>query len=169
METSAARPDEIDVADDAHVDWVRAQCDPALWHLAAMAALAYRGDPHGFLLWLVQQPQMDRATAGWIFFWAEGARYLRGETQFHLSKYASAKMFALFEALCLRSERVGFAESSLGLDEDFEPERRACLEVVAAGRVTEGVIVPHVLLNMPFPRPRADKRYVLDDGLILAL
>ena len=60
-------PEEIDMSEAGHVAWVKAQRDPALWHQAAMAALAYRGDDHGFLHWLLEQPEMDRATAGWIF------------------------------------------------------------------------------------------------------
>ena len=42
-------PEEIDLADAAHVAWVKSQRDPALWHQAAMAALAYRGDDYDFL------------------------------------------------------------------------------------------------------------------------
>src|SRR5262245_37995091 len=96
--------EEIDMTEAEHVAWVRAQRDPALWHQAAMAALAYRGDRHGFLHWLLEQPEMDRATAGWIFLWAEGSRYLRGKTDFPLNHISSEDMMALFRSLCARSE-----------------------------------------------------------------
>ena len=33
---------EIDMSEADHAAWVKAQRDPALWHQAAMAALAYR-------------------------------------------------------------------------------------------------------------------------------
>jgi hypothetical protein len=96
--------EELDMAEEAHVAWVRSQHDPALWHEAAQAALAYRGDRHGFRPWLLQQADMDRATAGWIFFWTEGSRYLRGETRFYCNHVTSDAMAELFRALCVRSE-----------------------------------------------------------------
>ena len=43
------------MAEADHAAWVKAQRDPALWHQAAMAALAYRGDHHGFLPWLLER------------------------------------------------------------------------------------------------------------------
>src|SRR5437868_8697268 len=104
---SEETPEEIDMAEAAGVAWVKAQRDPALWHEAAMAALAYRGDAHGFLDWLIAQPDMDRATAGWMFLWPEGSLYLRGETDFPLDHVSSAKMVALFRALCERSVAMG--------------------------------------------------------------
>jgi hypothetical protein len=104
--------------------WVKAQRDPALWHQAAMAALAYRGDPHGFLPWLLEQPEMDRATAGWIFLWAEGSRYLRGVTDFPLNHITSEAMMALFRSLCGRSESVGFPRDDLGLARISGPRAR---------------------------------------------
>ena len=101
--------DELDIAEADHAAWVKAQRDPALWHQAAMAVLAYRDDDHGFLPWLLQQPEMDRATAGWIFLWPEGSLYLRGETDFPLNHISSEGMVALFRALCERSESTGFS------------------------------------------------------------
>lgn len=162
-------PEEIDMAQAADVAWVRSQRDPGLWHLAAMAALAYRGDRHGFLLWLLLQPEMDRATAGWIFLWPEGSRYLRGETDFPLDHLSSGAMVALFAAVCARSEGAGFGNDALGLDADFEPERKACLEVVTGGRLAPGLVAPGAILAKPFALPQRGGRFMLDDGLILAL
>ena len=159
--------EEIDMAEAEHVAWVKAQRDPVLWHQAAMAALAYRGDRHGFLSWLLGRPEMDRATAGWIFLWAEGSRYLRGKTDFPLNHMSSEGMVALFRALCARSEGPGFARDDLGLDPDFEPERKACLDVVARNEVAAGIVVPRQIIARPFAPPKRDTRYTLDDGLIL--
>lgn len=159
--------DEIDMAEAADVARVKAARDPALWHEAAMAALAHRGDPHGFLPWLVEQPELDRATAGWIFLWAEGSRYLRGDTRFPFDHCADEAMVALFAALCARSERSGFGGDDIGLDRDFEAEREACLAVIAGGAVTAGITVPHAIIGTPFAPPRDNSRYTLDDGIIL--
>ena len=158
---------EIDVAEADHVAWVKTHRDPALWHQAAMAALAYRGDDHGFLHWLLEQPEMDRATAGWIFLWAEGSRYLRGEIDLPLNHMSSAEMVALFRALCVRSEGPGFSGHHLGLDQGFEPERKACLDVVARAQVAAGIIVPRQIIARPFAPPTREGRFTLDDGIIL--
>jgi hypothetical protein len=159
--------EEIDMAEAEHVAWVKTQRDPTLWHQAAMAALAYRGDDHGFLSWLLGQPEMDRATGGWIFLWAEGSRYLRGETQFPLNYITTEKMMELFRSLCGRSEGMGFSRDDLGLDPDFEPERKACLDVVARNEVAAGIIVPRQIISRPFAAPKRDARFTLDDGIIL--
>jgi hypothetical protein len=159
--------DEIDMSEADHVAWVRAQSDPALWHQAAMAALAYRGDDHGFLHWLLEQPTMDRSTAGWLFLWPEGSRYLRGEADFPLNHISSEKMVELFRALCARSERLGFTRDEIGLDQDFEPERKACLAIVARSQVAPGIIVPRQIIDRPFQPPKPS-HFMLDDGIILA-
>lgn len=160
-------PEELDMAEEKDVAWVQAQRDPALWHLATMAALAYRGDHYGFLNWVLQQPETDRATAGWIFLWAEGSRYLRGKTDFPLNHLRSEAMLDLFRAICDRSQRIGFTTDALGLDQDFEPERVSCLSVIENGEVAAGIVPPVALLTKPFDRPRSDKRFMLDDGIIL--
>jgi hypothetical protein len=159
--------DAIDMAEAAHVTWVKDQRDPALWHQAAMAALAYRGDEHGFVQWLLAQADMDRATAGWIFLWAEGSRYLRGITDFPLENISSEKMVEIFRSLCRRSESTGFNSDALGLDKDFEPERRACLDIAMRREVAAGIIVPNNIIARPFAAPQTDARFTLDDGLIL--
>lgn len=78
-------------------------------------------------------------------------------------------MIWIFRAVCERSEGVGFANDSIGLDPDFEPERLRPLDVVARGEVSAGLVVPRVLLERPFPRERPDKRFELDDGILLLL
>ena len=166
---SGKAPSEIDMAEAAHVAWVKSRRDPALWHEATMAALAYRGDDHGFLLWLVDQPEMDRATAGWIFLWPEGSRFLRGKTDFPLNHISSEKMVELFHALCARSEAVGFHRDGIGLDPDFEPERKTCVEIVARGEVAPGITAPTAIIARPFAPPAKNTRFMLDDGLILFL
>jgi len=159
---------EIDVSEEEHVAWIRSQPDASLWHQATMATLAYRSDPHDFIPWVLMQPELDRSTAGWLFLWPEGSRYLRGERNFPLN-ISSESMLAIFRAVCERSESVGFANDSIGLDPDFEPERLRALDVVARGEVSAGLVVPRVLLDRPFPPERRDKRFDLDDGLLLLL
>jgi hypothetical protein len=165
FDRETAPSEEIDVAEEAHVAWIRSQRDASLWHQATMAAVA-RSDPHDFIPWVLTQPELDRATAGWLFLWPEGSRYLRGERDFPLN-ISSERMLAIFRAVCERSESVGFANDFIGLDPDFEPERLRTLDVVARGEVSAGLIVPRVLLDRPFPPERPEKRFVLDDGLLL--
>ena len=76
-------------------------------------------------------------------------------------------MLAIFRAVCERSAGVGFANDSIGLDPDFEPERLRALDVVARGEVAAGLIVPRALLDRPFPPERPDTRFDLDDGLLM--
>ena len=165
LKTPASK--KIDIAGKKGAEKARAQRDPMLWHQAAMAALAYRGDKHGFVPWVLQQPELDRATAGWIFLWAEGSRFLRGETEYLLDHIASKKMVELFRAVCERSEGMGFANDALGLDPGFEEERQNCLEVIAEGQVAPGIVAPKALLARPFAPPREDDRFTLEDGIIL--
>lgn len=163
-------PEEIDMTKAEDVAWVQSQRDPALWHQAAMAVFAYVGDHHGFLPWLFRQPEMDRATAGWIFLWTEGSRYLRGDPggTFPLDYFSGDEVISLFEAVCERSERAGFSHDLLGLDQDFEPERQACLAVVAAGEVADGITVPSAIIGEPFKAPIPPGRYEIDDGLLVS-
>src|SRR6185503_15446707 len=162
FDRQTAPSEEIDVTEAEHVAWIRSQRDASLWHQAVMAALAYRSDPHGFVPWVLAQPELDRATAGWLFLWAEGSRYLSGERSFLLDHVSSEEMLAIFRAVCERSEGIGFASDSIGLDPDFEADRLRALDVVARGEVATGLIVPHALLDQPFPRERPDKRFALD-------
>lgn len=159
-------PEELDIIDADHVAWIKARRDPALWHEAAMAALAYRGDPHGFLPWLIRQPETDRATAGWIFLWAEGSRYLRGATDFDFNSGVEG-LLGLFGAICELSAGIGFSNDVLGLDGDFETERLKCLAVIENGELAPGIVAPAALLARPFDPPRDDDRFNLDDGLII--
>ena len=74
--------DELNMCDAEHVGWVKSQRDPELWHAAAIAIVNTVGDPHGFLVWLADQPETDRATAGYFFLGVFGVDYLRGQTDF---------------------------------------------------------------------------------------
>jgi hypothetical protein len=81
------------MTDARHDNWVRASNDPAIWHEAAIAVFLYLGDRHGFQPWLVRQPDIDRATAGWLFLSRRGSDYLaacvRGFTQrFTMMRFA---------------------------------------------------------------------------------
>lgn len=156
----------FDITDTDDVSRLKAQRDPALWHQAAMAALAYKGDPHGILPWLVQQPEMDRATAGWIFLWAEGSHYLRGATDFNFNS-GVRDVAALLRSICERSKGMGFSNDALGLDRDFEAERLKCLAVIENGEMAPGIVAPIALLARPFDPPRDDGRFTLDDGLVI--
>ena len=74
--------DELNMCDAEHVGWVKSQRDPELWHAAAVAIVNTVGDPHGSLVWLADQAETDRATAGYFFLGVFGADYLRGQTDF---------------------------------------------------------------------------------------
>ena len=158
---------KIDMASKKGVAKAQASRDPQLWHLATMAALAYRGDKHGFLDWVLQQPETDRATGGWIFLWAEGSRFLRGETEFAIEHVSSERMVKLLQSVCERSEGQGFAADALGLDQGFESERQKCLDVIAGGAVAPGIDPPMTILEKAFRPPEDDGRYTLEDGIIL--
>ena len=167
LKTPASK--KIDMASKNGVAKAQSSRDPMLWHQAAMAALAYRGDKHGFLHWALQQPETDRATAGWIFLWAEGSRFLRGETDFLLDHVPSKHLVELFRAVCERSERMGFANDALGLDPGFEEERLNCLAVIEEGELAPGIAAPMTLLARPFDPPREDDRFFVEGGIILTV
>ena len=158
--------DELNMRDPDHVEWVKSQRDPELWHAAAIAVVNYLGDPQGFLVWLADQPEMDRGTAGYFFFGAYGAAYLRGQTDFGGEGLSGHEWVGAMEAICRRAETIGFTNDSLGLHPGFETERQACLDVINRGQVAEGIAIPHALLNGPFP-PERKLQYFIEDGALL--
>ena len=167
MTDANALPDAIDMSSADGVAFVKAKNDPALWHEAAVATYSFVGDHHDFLPWLVQQPSMDRATAGWLLLSIEGSRFLRGETSRFYSRIPDDKVVNLLSALCERSERIGFQENCAGVEEGFEEERRACLGVIAKGQVAPGILAPHAIVNKPFIVARSTSAYLVDDGVLV--
>ena len=158
--------DELNMRDQGHVDWVKSQRDPELWHAAAIAALIYLGDPRGFLVWLMDQPETDRATAGYIFFGAQGSGYLRGQTDFLGEGLSGQEWLRAMQAICRRAAGVGFTNDSLGLHGGYEAVRQACLDLINRSEIADGIAIPHALLNAPFP-PEQKRRYFIEDGTVL--
>ena len=158
--------DDLNMRDPKHVDWVKSQRDPQLWHAATIAVVNYLGDPLGFLVWLADQPEIDRATAGYIFL-AYGADYLRGQTDFSGGEGLSGEEWLhASEAVCRRGATVGFTNDSLGLPPAAEAARQACLDLINRGQVAPGIAVPHAILDTPFP-PEQKLRYFVEDGSVL--
>jgi hypothetical protein len=158
--------DDMNMRNSEHVDWVKGQRDPELWHAAAIAVLNYLGDPNGFLVWLFDQPEVDRATAGYIFLGAGGSRYLSGETDFSGEGLSTDEWLATMRAICRRASTTGFANDALGLDAGFETERQACLELIKRGEVAAGIAIPHAILDASFP-PEQQLPYYVEDGTLL--
>ena len=158
--------EELNMCDAEHVGWVKSQRDPELWHAAAMAIVNTVGDPHGFLVWLADQPETDRATAGYFFLGAFGADYLRGQTDFLGEGLSEQQWLRAMKAMCHRAATTGFTNDSLGLHPGCEPTRQACLDLVKRGQVADGITVPHAILNTPFP-PEQKLRYFIEDGVVL--
>jgi hypothetical protein len=157
---------DLNMCDAEHVAWVKSQRDPELWHAAAICVLVYLGDPQRFLLWLIDQPEMDRATAGYVFLGREGQRYLQGQKEFYGEGLSGDDLRDVHEALCRRGATTGFTNDTIGLHPGFESDRRACLDLVARGAVAEGIPVPHAIIDTPFPAERKTA-YVVEDGTIL--
>jgi hypothetical protein len=158
--------DELNMCDAEHVAWVKSQRDPELWHAAAIAIVNTVGDPQGFLVWLADQPETDRATAGYFFLGVFGADYLRGQTDFRGEGLSGPEWRRAMEAMCRRAATAGFTNDSLGLPPGFDAPRQACLDVIARGQVADGIAVPHAILDAPFP-PERTLRYVVEDGAVL--
>ncbi|MGH0001688.1 hypothetical protein ACQU0X_16585 [Pseudovibrio ascidiaceicola] len=167
MTKLAEQPFELNLDQAEDVEWIMSQNDPALWHEAAVAALAYVGDKHGFLFWLIKQNRMDRATAAHLFFWLEGSEYLRGKISSFYAAIGDQEVVELLKKICERSETIGFEENNLGLLKSFENERQNCLTVVASGNVKSGVVVPTMLISEPFEPETESGDYFIDDGLLL--
>ena len=158
--------EELNMRNQEHVDWVKSQRDPELWHAAAIAIVNTVGDPHGFLVWLADQPETDRATAGYVFLGVFGADYLRGQTEFLGEGLSGDQWLRAMEAICRRAATVGFTNDSLGLHRGCEAVRQACLEVIDRGQVADGMSVPHAILDTPFPDERK-LQYFIEDGAVL--
>lgn len=169
MVDSKSLPTELEISDAADVEWVKSRNDPAIWHEAAIAALAYRGDKHDFLPWLIQQPTMDRATAGWLFFWLQGSEYLQGKKDSFWAKIHDPDVVALLKDLCERSERIAFIEDRIGLDGGFEKERQACLAVIRDGLVAPDIVVPNAIIAKAFAARSGPAPYEVHDGTLLSL
>ena len=157
---------ELNMCDAEHVGWVKSQRDPELWHAAAIAIVNTVGDPHGFLVWLADQPETDRATAGYFFLGVFGADYLRGQTDFLGEGLSGEQWLGAMEAMCRRAASVGFTNDSLGLHPGAESQRQACLDLINRGQVAGGIPIPHAILDTPFP-PEQKLRYFIDDGVVL--
>ena len=157
--------DELSTHDLEHIEWVKAQRDPELWHVFAMALVVF-GDPHGFLVWLFDQPEVDRATAGYVFFGVYGRDYLGGRTEFGGEGLADQQWLSTMEAVCRRAANAGFSNDTLGLHPGFEAEQNACLDLVNLGKVAEGIVIPHGILHTRFP-PEQKLRYFIEDGVVL--
>ena len=158
--------DELNMCDAEHVGWVKSQRDPELWHAASIAVVNYLGDPHGFLVWLADQPETDRATAGYFFLAAFGADYLRGQTDFFGEGFSGEQWLRAMEAMCRRAATTGFTNDSLGLDPGFAATQKECVDLIKRGEVADGIAVPHALLDAPFP-PVQKLRYTVEDGAVL--
>jgi hypothetical protein len=128
---------ELNMRDPEHVDWVKSRRDPELWHVAAIAVLIYLGDPRGFLVWLMDQPGTDRATAGYLFFGAQGSGYLRGQTDWLGEGLSDQEWLHALHAICRRAAGVGFTNDALGLHPGFEAERQVCLYFIEDGAVLD--------------------------------
>ncbi|WP_430401544.1 hypothetical protein [Hyphomonas sp.] len=169
MYQDADLPDEIDITKEADVAWLKAQADPAIWHEAAIAALAYVGDEHGFLTWLVQQPQMDRATAGWMLLWSPSREFLTGD---HASMFETGvsvpELIEILTALCERSDRIGFLNERLGLGHEYEEMRQACMTIIENGELDPRVRAPIAIVSKPFPAPQEDMPYSVHDGMLVS-
>jgi hypothetical protein len=158
--------DELNMRDPEHVEWVKSQRDPELWHVAAIAVLTSLGDPRGFLVWLFDQPEVDRATAGYVFLGAHGREYLRGKTDFNGEGLSGPEWLRAMEAICRRAAYAGFTNDALGLHPGFEADREACLNLVNKGMVADRIVVPHAILAAPFS-PEQKLRYFIEDGAVL--
>ena len=158
--------DELNMRDGEHVEWVKSQRDPELWHAATIAIVNHVGDPRGFLVWLADQPETDRATAGYVFFGVYGADYLRGKNEFHGEGLSEEERLRAMEAICRRATTVGFSNDSLGLHPGCEAERQKCLDLIERGEVADGIAIPRALLDTPFP-PEQKPQYFVEDGALL--
>lgn len=167
MTSIESMPDELNMGDIADVEFVKASNNPALWHEAAVACVAHLGDRHGFVPWLIHQPNMDRSTAGWIFLWLQGSNYLSGQRTDFYTRMSDHEVVSLQAALCDRSEKAGFSEDRIGLDSSFETARQACLTIIADGKVASDVTVPNAILNQPFRAPSYCAGYEVHDGLLV--
>ena len=157
---------DLNLRDDEHVTWVKSQRDPELWHAAAMAIVNTLGDPRRLLVWLAEQPELDRATAGYMFL-PYGARYLRGDRDFSGGEGMSGEEWLdALEAICRRAATSGFTNDSLGLPSIVERTRRECLDAIDRGEVAPGIPVPRAIVATPFP-PERPLRYVVEDGTVL--
>lgn len=158
--------DEINMCDPEHVEWVKATRDPELWHVAAGALLTYLGDPHLFLLWLFDQDEVDRATAGYIFLGRYGERYLAGDPILGGEGVSGSALLDVFNAICRRSEDRGFASDRIGLEPGLEQVRQKCLDLMQKGAVAADIIFPRRLLAFPFPTA-IGRKYFVEDGALL--
>jgi len=157
--------DDLNMCDAEHVRWVQSQRDPELWHSAAMAIINTLGDPHGFLVWLAEQPETDRATAGYFFLGVYGADYLRGERDFIGEGLSGKQWLRTMEAMCRRAATAGFINDALGLPPGFEATRQACLDLINRGAVVDGVAIPRAIVDTPFP-PERKLQYFVEDGTV---
>ena len=144
--------DELNMRDPEHVDWVKSRRDPELWHAAAIAVLNYLGDPRGFLVWLMDQPETDRATAGYIFFGAYGSDYLRGQTDFSAKDCPARSGCTPCRPFAAGRRALASPMIRWVFTPGLKPQRQACLDLVDRGQIADGIVIPRALLDAALSR-----------------
>lgn len=158
--------DSLDLCNKDHFEWLKTQRDPELWHVAAMAAFAYTDDPHQFLSWLIEQPELDRSTAGFLFLAGNAGRYLKGETRFYGNGMSGNPYPDLMKRLAKRSETCGFSRDDIGLEPSFEVRRQEILDQVQRREIAPDRMVPFELINTPYPAAKWIGLYV-EEGVVV--
>jgi hypothetical protein len=149
------RPDTLDVGDAADVDWIKRSGDPLIWHAAALACLIFRGDKHGLLEWLIEQPNIDRVTAAAILLHrSNGVRRLKGESVEYV-QMDEMLVERLIDRLCALDTEQSFSDHGIGLGEGWETER-----VKALSDLSDNPRAPVGILRDPIDRQTVQMPYL---------
>ncbi|WP_209348071.1 hypothetical protein [Pontixanthobacter sp. CEM42] len=120
-------PDSLDVDDLDDVTWIKSCQDPLVWHDAAMACLIFRGDKHGLIGWLAEQPQLDRVTAATMFLHRDnGPRILRGDVVEYIQMKPD-QIIAMIKTLCERDSALSYSENGIGLGSGWEDAKQSII------------------------------------------
>ncbi len=139
----------LDLDNIEHIEWLKIHNNPADNFEVVSAEMCFRNDPHQFIDWLIDQPDLDRGTAGFIFFGAGGLERVMGSQ--HYGRVDPEWADRLLYALCARSEQRGFQFDRIAPPSWCNDSRDKLLDFLSNNAPSADFLIPYNLFNAPFP------------------
>lgn len=140
---------ELDLDNIAHIEWLKSRNNPADNFEVVSAEMCFHNDPHHFIDWLIDQPDMDRGTAGFIFFGAGGLERVMGLPYY--GRVSPQWADRLLYALCDRSEQRGFQFDRIAPPSWCNESREKLVQFLSNDNSLADFTIPRSIIDTPFP------------------
>lgn len=158
------------------LEWLATHSDPQLWHLLACEMLCETTEQLDILLWIVQQPECDKATAAAALVATEVDRYIYSPADAFRSPW-SAWYQRLASEICHRVDTGFYTESNIAdpsltigrsIQQALVDIEAGCALAANEGREL-GLPRPDTLLTWQYPDASFVRRYDIDQDAIIRL